>query len=82
MDPKPPAPRLVSSNLATSSQLACATGLISNWAFPYSPPEMDAGPAYRFCVNHLLELDDPYEPFTTEYVEVGRPVLAGARGGA
>jgi hypothetical protein len=56
-------------------------GLISNWAFPYSPPEMDAGPVYRFCANHLLELDDPLEPFATEYVDVGRPALAGARGG-
>ena len=56
-------------------------GLISNWAFPYSPPEMDAGPVYRFCVNHLIELDDPCEPFITEYVEVGQPALAGAVGG-
>jgi hypothetical protein len=57
-------------------------GLISNWAFPYSPPEMDAGPVYRFCVNHLMELDDPYEPFATEYVEIGQPALAGVGGGA
>ena len=56
-------------------------GLISNWAFPYSPPEMDAGPVYRFCANHLMELDDPLEPFRTEYVEVGRPALVGATGG-
>lgn len=56
-------------------------GLISSWAFPYSPPEMDAGPVYRFCANHLLELDDPLEPFRIELVEVGRPV-AGAVGGA
>jgi hypothetical protein len=53
-------------------------GLISNWAFPYSPPELDAGPVYRFCVNHLMELDDPLEAFRIDYVEVGRPALAGA----
>ena len=57
-------------------------GLISNWAFPYSPPELDGGPVYRFCVNHLIELDDPLEAFRTEYVEVGQRELAGVRGGA
>ncbi|MDP8922800.1 MAG: DUF1446 domain-containing protein, partial [Chloroflexota bacterium] len=56
-------------------------GLISNWAFPYSPPELDGGPVYRFCVNHLLELDDPCEPFAVEYVDVGQPALVGAAGG-
>lgn len=39
------------------------SGLISNLAFPYSPPGIDAGPVYRFCVNHVLSLDDPCEPF-------------------
>ena len=57
-------------------------GLISNWAFPYSPPEMDAGPVYRFCVNHVMELDDPLEGFSIDFVDVGAPALAGARGGA
>jgi hypothetical protein len=52
-------------------------GLISNWAFPYSPPEMDAGPVYRFCVNHVVELDDPLETVRFEYVDVGQPALAG-----
>ncbi|MFN0074514.1 MAG: acyclic terpene utilization AtuA family protein [Chloroflexota bacterium] len=55
-------------------------GLISNFAFPYSPPEMDAGPVYRFSMNHVLELDDPMEPFRVELVEVGTPALAGAAG--
>jgi hypothetical protein len=57
-------------------------GLISNWAFPYSPPEMDGGPVYRFCANHLMELDDPQEAFNIEYIEVGHPALAGVTGGA
>jgi hypothetical protein len=51
-------------------------GLISNWAFPYSPPEMDGGPVYRFCVNHVVELDDPLETFRIEYADVGLPALA------
>jgi hypothetical protein len=57
-------------------------GLVSNLAFPYSPPELDGGPVYRFCVNHVLELDDPGEPFGIEYVDVERLALAGAAGEA
>ena len=41
-------------------------GLISNFAFPFSPPGMNAGPVYRFCVNHVWELKDPCEPFRTK----------------
>lgn len=42
------------------------SGLISNLAFPYSPPGMDAGPAYRFCLNHALTLDDGHDLFPIE----------------
>lgn len=38
-------------------------GLISNLAFPFSPPEVAVGPAYEFMLNHVLELDDPLAPF-------------------
>jgi hypothetical protein len=38
-------------------------GLISNFAFPFSPPGADAGPVYRFCANHVWALDDPCAPF-------------------
>jgi hypothetical protein len=38
-------------------------GLISNFAFPFSPPGMDAGPVYRFCTNHVWRLSDPLGPF-------------------
>ena len=38
-------------------------GLISNFAFPFSPPGADLGPVYRFCVNHIWHLDDPCKPF-------------------
>ena len=38
-------------------------GLISNLAFPFSPPGADMGPVYRFCANHVWQLDDPCKPF-------------------
>jgi Acyclic terpene utilisation family protein AtuA len=38
-------------------------GLISNLAFPFSPPGADMGPVYRFCANHVWQLDDPLKPF-------------------
>jgi hypothetical protein len=41
---------------------------------------MDAGPVYRFSMNHVLELDDPLEPFRIDMVEVGAPEFAGAAG--
>lgn len=42
-------------------------GLISNFAFPFSPPGADMGPVYRFCANHIWHLDDPCEPFRTTF---------------
>jgi len=57
------------------------TGLISNLAFPYSPPELDGGQVYRFCANHLLELDHPGEPFRMEYANIGQPAQRRAEGG-
>lgn len=45
-------------------------GLISNLAFPYSPPEVAVGPAYEFFLNHVLELEDPLEPFPIHLEEV------------
>jgi hypothetical protein len=46
-------------------------GLISNLAFPYSPPELDVGPAYEFMMNHVWELDDPLAPFPMRLEDVG-----------
>lgn len=34
-----------------------------NLAFPFTPPEVSLGPAYRFNVYHLLHLPDPDAPF-------------------
>src|ERR1700730_9453804 len=42
-------------------------GLISNFAFPFSPPGVDVGAVYRFCANHVWELDDPCAPFRTTW---------------
>lgn len=47
------------------------SGLVSNISFPYSPPDIDQGPVYRFCANHLLDVADPCELFPVEYEEVG-----------
>jgi hypothetical protein len=35
----------------------------ANVAFPYSPREHGMGPVYIYNIWHLLELDDPCEPF-------------------
>lgn len=45
-------------------------GLISNFAFPFSPPGMDAGPVYRFCANHVWTLSDPCAPFAMTLEDV------------
>ena len=41
-----------------------------NLAFPFTPPEVSLGPAYRFSVYHLLKVDDPDAmfPMTIETV--------------
>ena len=38
-----------------------------NLAFPYSPSEIDAGPAYRFSAYHLMRLESPLELFPIQY---------------
>jgi Acyclic terpene utilisation family protein AtuA len=45
-------------------------GIISSLAYPFSPPELPRGAAYRFSVNHVVAPDNPYEMFRTEFVEV------------
>lgn len=39
------------------------------FAFPFSPAEIDRGPIYEFCLNHVMTLDDPMEAFTLEIHE-------------
>jgi len=45
-------------------------GLISGLAFPFTPAEMDRGPAWRFNLNHVVLPDDALEMFRTEMHEV------------
>lgn len=47
------------------------SGLITGMACLYSPAYLERGPVYRFCVNHVVEPDDPYEMFPIEYIKVG-----------
>lgn len=39
------------------------------FAFPFSPPEMDKGPVYEFCLHHILELDTPLAAFRLDVTE-------------
>lgn len=41
-----------------------------NLAFPYSPSDIPMGAMYRFNVYHLIEVDDPSEPFSIELVTI------------
>jgi hypothetical protein len=41
-----------------------------NVAFPFTPPEVSLGPAYRFSVYHLLRVDDADALFPVEVEEV------------
>lgn len=45
-------------------------GLITGVACPYNPSYLERGAVYRFCVNHVVEPDDPYEMFPIEYMDV------------
>jgi Acyclic terpene utilisation family protein AtuA len=47
-------------------------GLVSTIAYPFSPPEIERGPVYRFTLNHVCLPDDPLEMFRIEVVGVGR----------
>ena len=40
------------------------------FAFPFSPAEINIGAVYEFCLNHVMELDDPMDAFTLETFEV------------
>lgn len=46
------------------------SGLISNTAFPFSPPYADTGAVYQFALNHIIEVEDPCELFQINYVSV------------
>lgn len=41
------------------------------FAFPFSPAEMQRGALYEFCLNHVMELEDPMAAFALDVHEVG-----------
>jgi hypothetical protein len=41
-----------------------------NLAFPFTPPEISTGPAYRFNVFHLMEVDDMASLFPVQTEKV------------
>jgi hypothetical protein len=45
-------------------------GLASTIAYPFSPPETDRGPVYRFTLHHVALPDTPHEMFSTVHEEV------------
>lgn len=47
------------------------------FAFPFSPAEMQRGALYEFCLNHVMELDDPMAAFRLDVHEVGAGVHHG-----
>jgi len=42
-------------------------GAVLTAAWPFNPPVMDRGLMHRFNVNHVIEVDDPLEPFRIDY---------------
>ena len=39
------------------------------FAFPFSPPEMDRGAIYEFCLHHIITLDNPMDIFHLDIEE-------------
>ena len=61
--------RSATLHIGYSGRMATA----GNLAFPYSPAEFSAPPAYEFRVYHLLDVDDPLDLFPIRYESVGAP---------
>ena len=40
------------------------SGLVSNLAFPISPPAIAAGAVYEFSINHVMHVDKPGDTYT------------------
>jgi hypothetical protein len=52
---------------------------LPSYAFPFSPAEIERGRAYRFVLNHVVEVDDPAELVRVAWAEPSRrEVAAGA----
>ena len=44
-------------------------GFLSNIALPYGGTDLVRGPVYEFCVNSVVEPDNPYQMFRTSFVD-------------
>lgn len=49
-------------------------GLVSNLAFPFSPPSLVGGPVYEFSMNHAMVLERPEDAYELSISEVGSRV--------
>jgi hypothetical protein len=47
------------------------SGLITGLALPYSPPELERGPVYKFNLNHIVMPDSYKDMFRIDYRNVG-----------
>ena len=52
--------------ISAASWLRGSLSTAGNLAFPFTPPEVSLGPAYRFNVYHLLRAQDPDALFPLE----------------
>lgn len=43
---------------------------VPTFAFAFSPADIRVGPLYEFCLNHVMELDDPMAAFSLEVVRL------------
>ncbi len=43
------------------------------FAFPFSPAEVEMGPAYEFCLHHVMMLDDPMAAFDLRLLSAAEP---------
>jgi hypothetical protein len=58
------------AHVAAHYAVAEYSGLITALAFPYSPAEIPRGPLYRFTLNHVVEPEQPLDPFRIETIDV------------
>ena len=54
------------THLASNWPIPKWDGFISGIAFPFSPPEIDRPPVYRFTLNHVLTPESPLSAFSFE----------------
>lgn len=46
------------------------SGLLSNLAFPISPPGINAGPVYEFSINHVMHVEKPNDAYTLNVEQI------------